>query len=165
MNCDSYRARIGYCQDIVGSFLLQGWCRPPSDVEPFCRHIYREHNTEADYFAGMGHDGAMSWCNGGFIAENPLEGLYIGVWSDGSVRGTSSAAAYVIRATRNPQEPFCNWDLVAWHCFPLIAEKPQTITAAEIEAFVGGLLFCDMWLSKRQVDWTERMEMYTPCTY
>ena len=52
-----YKDTIGKIQRILHSWWKRGAATPISNIDNFVKHIYREHNQEADHWAHIGAQG------------------------------------------------------------------------------------------------------------
>lgn len=145
-------------QDRVNA-LLQEWenvCQtivvvPPTDHSDFHRHVFRELNTKADSKANLGRiSGKCSW-----LAE-PSTRLfpYIRIYSDGSLKDGRCGGGFFAYGSDDQGEDDSHWHIIAWSAFTIHA---TSITAAELEASAGAVLFAASWLL-HPGDWRRFLE-------
>ena len=52
-----YKKAIGKVQKTLHSWWKRGVAKPISNIDSFVKHVYREHNQEADHWANVGARG------------------------------------------------------------------------------------------------------------
>jgi hypothetical protein len=136
-----YSDRIAQVHRTLDALHYANGLRPRCDHEPVFKHIFRELNAEADAIAGMGS--AQHW-----MSEQPGPYTNLRLFFDGSFRNGFATSGWVLYGsncveTDDPDE----WTRVAWHSFPV---GSASVTAAELEAMSGGVLFLEAYFNGTQ---------------
>lgn len=132
-----YKARVASTLDSWFCSAQSLGILPCNDAAHYFHHTHRENNGAADAVASRGHEGMQSEC---FLEE---VGRYYVLCFDGSVRNKCAAAGWILKTCQRPGAPLDEWKTLAWACAPVPGES---VTAAELEAAVGGLCFLQAYL-------------------